>query len=133
MLGIPDRVQACLFDLDGVLTQTAKVHATAWKETFDAYLRALAERTSARFVPFDAVADYDTYVDGKPRADGIQSFLGSRGIELPVGCPGRPERRGDGIRAGQERMSLCCVRSGRTACRRMRARSGTCVPCAMPG
>ena len=87
MLGIPDRVQACLFDLDGVLTQTAKVHAAAWKEMFDAYLRALAERTSTGFVPFDAVADYDTYVDGKPRADGIQSFLGSRGIELPVGCP----------------------------------------------
>jgi beta-phosphoglucomutase family hydrolase len=69
---------ACLFDLDGVLTQTAKVHAAAWKEMFDAYLR---ERPG-EFVPFDAVRDYDEYVDGRPRSDGVRSFLTSRGIEL---------------------------------------------------
>jgi beta-phosphoglucomutase family hydrolase len=84
-LGLPDHLRACLFDLDGVLTQTAKVHAAAWKEMFDAYLRARAERTGAAFVAFDPVSDYDAYVDGKPRADGTRSFLAARGIELPEG------------------------------------------------
>jgi beta-phosphoglucomutase family hydrolase len=79
-----------LFDLDGVLTQTAKVHAAAWKEMFDDYLRHHAEHTHTAFVPFDPVADYDTYVDGKPRADGTRSFLRSRGIELPEGTPHDP-------------------------------------------
>jgi len=64
-----------VFDLDGVLTQTAKVHAAAWKEMFDEFLRRYAQKTGTQFVPFDAVADYDTYVDGKPRADGTRSFL----------------------------------------------------------
>ena len=73
----------CLFDLDGVLTQTARVHAAAWKEMFDEFLRARAEQTREPFVPFDSVVDYDEYVDGKPRYDGVQSFLASRGIELP--------------------------------------------------
>jgi beta-phosphoglucomutase family hydrolase len=81
---------ACLFDLDGVLTQTAKVHAAAWKEMFDAYLEERAKRTGERFVPFDPVADYDQYVDGKPRYDGVRSFLASRGIELPEGAPNDP-------------------------------------------
>lgn len=84
-LGLPDHVRACLFDLDGVLTQTAKVHAGAWKEMFDAYLRARSERTGKAFVAFDPVADYDAYVDGKARADGTRSFLTARGIELPEG------------------------------------------------
>ena len=83
MLGLPDGVTACLFDLDGVLTQTAKVHAAAWKQMFDAYLRERAARTGEEFVPFDAVADYDQYVDGKPRYEGVRSFLAARGIELP--------------------------------------------------
>ena len=85
MLGLPDDVTACLFDLDGVLTQTAKVHAAAWKQTFDEYLRTRAEQRGEKFVPFDKVADYDEYVDGKPRYDGVRSFLQSRGIELPEG------------------------------------------------
>ena len=85
MLGLPDGVRACLFDLDGVLTQTAKVHAAAWKEAFDGYLRQRAERTGGDFVPFDAIADYDSFVDGKPRADGTRSFLQSRQIDLPEG------------------------------------------------
>jgi beta-phosphoglucomutase-like phosphatase (HAD superfamily) len=65
-----------LFDLDGVLTQTAKLHAAAWKQMFDAFLSKRAARTGERFVPFDEVADYDEYVDGKPRYDGVRSFLG---------------------------------------------------------
>jgi len=90
MLGLPDGIRACLFDLDGVLTKTAKVHAAAWKAMFDEYLRNRAERTSAPFVPFDPIADYDEYVDGKPRYEGVASFLASRGIELPRGEPSDP-------------------------------------------
>jgi beta-phosphoglucomutase-like phosphatase (HAD superfamily) len=86
-LGLPEDIQACLFDLDGVVTKTAVVHAAAWKETFDAFLR---EREGADFRPFDAGADYDEYVDGRPRADGVRTFLASRGIELPEGKPDDP-------------------------------------------
>jgi beta-phosphoglucomutase family hydrolase len=87
VLGLADGVAACLFDLDGVLTQTAKLHAAAWKEMFDAYLRDRARRTGEAFVPFDPRDDYDSYVDGKPRYDGVRDFLRSRGIELPQGTP----------------------------------------------
>jgi beta-phosphoglucomutase family hydrolase len=90
MLGLPDRVTACLFDLDGVLTQTAKVHAAAWKTMFDEFLERRGEDHGEQFVPFDAVDDYDRYVDGKPRYDGVRSFLGSRGIDLPQGTPEDP-------------------------------------------
>ncbi len=90
VLGLPDAIRACLFDLDGVLTQTARVHAAAWKQMFDEYLRERAERTGSEFVPFDRVKDYDQYVDGKPRYDGVRSFLESRGIHLPEGSPGDP-------------------------------------------
>ncbi|GAA0485290.1 beta-phosphoglucomutase family hydrolase [Streptomyces sp. NPDC046215] len=86
-LGLPSDIRACLFDLDGVLTRTATVHAAAWKATFDDFLRA---RDGAGFRPFDAVADYDAYVDGLPRADGVRSFLLSRGIRLPEGDAGDP-------------------------------------------
>ena len=85
MLGLPDGTRACLFDLDGVLTDTASVHAAAWKQMFDDYLRLRAERDGTEFVPFDAAADYGPYVDGKPRLDGTRSFLESRGITLPEG------------------------------------------------
>ncbi|MEV7215971.1 beta-phosphoglucomutase family hydrolase [Kitasatospora cineracea] len=90
MLGLPDRIKAFLFDLDGVLTQTAKVHAAAWKDMFDDFLRAEAVRTGGPFVPFDPVGEYDRYVDGRPRLDGTRSFLASRGIELPEGTPDDP-------------------------------------------
>src|SRR5690242_15308788 len=83
MVGLPDGVRACLFDLDGVLTQTAKVHAAAWKEMFDGFLRERTAGAGGPFVPFDPVADYDEYVDGIPRYDGVRSFLASRGIDLP--------------------------------------------------
>jgi beta-phosphoglucomutase family hydrolase len=76
MLGLPDGTRACLFDLDGVLTQTAKVHAAAWKQMFDEYLAAHGQ---PEFTPHD----YDEYVDGKRRADGVRSFLESRGIHEP--------------------------------------------------
>ena len=85
MLGLPDGTRACLFDLDGVLTDTASVHAAAWKQMFDDFLRARADRTGEKFVPFDVKNDYGPYVDGKPRLDGTRSFLASRGITLPEG------------------------------------------------
>jgi beta-phosphoglucomutase-like phosphatase (HAD superfamily) len=87
VIGLPDSVRACLFDLDGVLTRTATVHARALKAMFDRYLRARVARTG-EFVPFDPLADYTRYVDGKPRRDGVRSFLAARGIELPEGEPG---------------------------------------------
>jgi beta-phosphoglucomutase family hydrolase len=90
MLGLPDGIRACLFDLDGVLTQTAKVHAAAWKEMFDAYLHERAARTGEPFVAFDPHHDYEKYVDGMPRYDGVRSFLSSRGIVLPEGKPDDP-------------------------------------------
>ncbi|MFC0601503.1 HAD family hydrolase [Streptomyces palmae] len=89
-LGLPAAITTCLFDLDGVLTQTAVVHAAAWRETFDAFLR---RRDGPGFLPFDPVHDYDEYVDGRPRADGVRTFLASRGIELPEGLPDDPPDR----------------------------------------
>lgn len=82
-LGLPPAIRACLFDLDGVLTRTAVVHAAAWKEVFDPFLRERAARAGDTFVPFDAEADYLAYVDGKRRRDGVRSFLEARGIRLP--------------------------------------------------
>ncbi|WP_030752238.1 HAD family hydrolase [Streptomyces sp. NRRL S-31] len=90
MLGLPAHIRACLFDLDGVLTRTAKVHAAAWKEMFDGYLRERANREGTAFVAFDAVRDYDEYVDGRPRADGVRTFLAARAIELPEGTADDP-------------------------------------------
>jgi beta-phosphoglucomutase family hydrolase len=87
MLGLPDTVRACLFDLDGVLTDTASVHKTAWKTMFDSYLRERADRTGEPFVEFDIADDYLTYIDGKKREDGVRSFLSARGISLPDGEP----------------------------------------------
>jgi beta-phosphoglucomutase family hydrolase len=87
VLGLPAGVTACLFDLDGVLTQTAKVHSAAWKQMFDDYLRKRARRTDEAFVPFDPIREYDQYVDGKPRYDGVRAFLASREVELPEGNP----------------------------------------------
>jgi beta-phosphoglucomutase family hydrolase len=87
LLGLPEAVHACLFDLDGVLTDTASVHTKAWKVMFDAFLQKHAEQTGEPFVPFDPVDDYLKYVDGKKREDGVRSFLASRGIQLPDGDP----------------------------------------------
>ena len=80
-LGLPPGIRACLFDLDGVLTQTAQLHVEAWKETFDTFLADRARRTGEGFVSFDSVADYELYVDGRPRYDGVREFLAARGID----------------------------------------------------
>jgi beta-phosphoglucomutase family hydrolase len=90
MFGLPDGVEACLFDMDGVVTQTATLHAAAWQQMFDEFLRGYAQRTGTAFVPFDAHREYDAYVDGKPRLEGTRSFLSSRGISLPAGTPDDP-------------------------------------------
>jgi beta-phosphoglucomutase-like phosphatase (HAD superfamily) len=90
MFGLPDGVSACLFDMDGVVTQTATLHAAALKEMCDEFLRDYAQRTGTEFVPFDPHHEYDAYVDGKPRLDGTRSFLESRGIHLPEGTPDDP-------------------------------------------
>ena len=87
VLGLPPQVTACLFDLDGVLTQTALVHNAAWKQTFDTFLKTWSAQHGQAFVPFDSGADYHRYVDGRPRADGVRTFLASRGITLPEGTP----------------------------------------------
>lgn len=89
-LGLPPSVRLCLFDLDGVLTQTAATHTAAWKSMFDAYLQERAQRTGEAFREFDPVLDYTRHVDGKPRADGTRDFLRSRGIELPEGSRDDP-------------------------------------------
>lgn len=78
---------ACLFDMDGVLTDTASVHALAWKKAFDGFLQRRSDSKGTAFVPFDATTDYHVYVDGKPRDKGVADFLASRGITLPHGEP----------------------------------------------
>ena len=90
MLGLPDKITACLFDMDGVVTRTAVVHDAAWKQMFDDFLRKRASQDGEKFVPFDPVHDYDEYVDGKPRLDGTRAFLKSRSISLPEGSPDDP-------------------------------------------
>ncbi len=86
MIGLPGNIKALLFDLDGVLTGTADLHRAAWRATFDEFLR---ERDGTGFVPFTD-RDYADYVDGRPRADGVRTFLASRGIQLPEGTPDDP-------------------------------------------
>jgi beta-phosphoglucomutase family hydrolase len=81
-LGLPASIRACLFDLDGVLTKTAQLHAEAWKQTFDAFLRERSVREPEPFVPFDPVHDYERFVDGRPRYDGVRAFLAARTIEV---------------------------------------------------
>ena len=85
-----ERFDAVLFDLDGVLTDTAKVHAASWKKMFDDFLKQRAEKMKEPFRPFDIATDYKLYVDGKLRYDGVRSFLESRGIQLPFGDPDAP-------------------------------------------
>ncbi len=85
----PKKLDAVIFDMDGVVTRTATLHAAAWKQIFDAFLKSRAGQHGA-LLPFDIEADYRTYVDGKPRYDGAASFLASRGISLPYGRPDDP-------------------------------------------
>jgi beta-phosphoglucomutase family hydrolase len=86
----PDRFDAVLFDMDGVLTSTAKIHAAAWKATFDAFLAARGGGATGPLRPFDIDGDYKLYVDGKLRYEGVRSFLASRNITLPEGTPDDP-------------------------------------------
>jgi len=89
--GIPwESLEAVLFDLDGVLTKTAGLHAACWKRMFDAYLEERARRGDARVAPFEIATDYRRYVDGRRRSDGVRAFLESRGIDLPTGAPDSP-------------------------------------------
>jgi beta-phosphoglucomutase family hydrolase len=90
VLGLPDHVTACLFDMDGVLTKTATVHNAAWTETFDEFLRRRSAQTGEPFRAFDPRSDYPKYVDGRTPADGVRTFLASRGITLPEGEPDDP-------------------------------------------
>lgn len=82
--------RAAIFDLDGVVTQTARLHARAWKEAFDTFLETHSQKTREPFRPFNVATDYPRYVDGKPRYQGVESFLASRGIALPWGDPDDP-------------------------------------------
>ncbi|MDA8044016.1 MAG: beta-phosphoglucomutase family hydrolase [Actinomycetota bacterium] len=101
-LGLPESIQGFLFDMDGVLTRTATVHAAAWKQAFD---ELLEERDGSGYVPFDSHTDYDRYVDGRARLDGTREFLASRRIRLPDGSesdqPGQPTLHGVANRKNQ--------------------------------
>jgi beta-phosphoglucomutase family hydrolase len=88
--GLPRYIDACLFDLDGVLTDTARIHRRCWAAMFDTFLRERADVNGEPFVPFNPIADYDSYIDGKLRYDGVRAFLAARGIELPEGEPNDP-------------------------------------------
>ena len=87
---IRNTYDAVLLDLDGVITDTANIHAASWKQMFDAYLQQRAADTGEPFRPFEIATDYRLYVDGKPRFDGVRDFLTSRGIHLPEGTPDDP-------------------------------------------
>jgi beta-phosphoglucomutase family hydrolase len=105
VLGLPDAIQACLFDLDGVLTDTAAVHRAAWTATFDPVLKAHGQR---RF----SEQDYDDQVDGKPRLDGVRDFLASRGLDVPEGSDDDPE--------GAETVHAIAARKNADVLRRIR-------------
>jgi beta-phosphoglucomutase family hydrolase len=113
LLGLRPNIEACLFDLDGVLTPTARVHAKAWKEMFDAFLKKRAETTGEAFRPFDEVSDYDEYVDGKPREEGVRSFLAARHITLPEGTENDPAEA-DTVHGLASRKDLLFLRLIRT-------------------
>lgn len=118
MLGLPGETRGCLFDLDGVLTKTAQLHAAAWKQLFDGYLGDRARRLGEPFVPFDPVRDYNRDVDGKPREEGVRSFLATRGIQLPAGSsddpPGAETTHGLGARKNEILIGLLRERGVRT-------------------
>ena len=90
MLGLPSSLQSCVFELDGVLANSAAMHRAAWAETFDPFLMRRSSLTSHEVIPFDPRGDYETYIDGRPRLEGVREFLGSRGISLAAGDAGDP-------------------------------------------
>jgi beta-phosphoglucomutase-like phosphatase (HAD superfamily) len=87
LLGIPASTRACLFDLDGVLTDSAVLHAHAWADVFDTFLMRIGDAAGRQFAPFDVRTDYRDFMDGRPRLEGIHLFLASRGIRVPEGAP----------------------------------------------
>ena len=130
VLGLPDAIRVCLFDLDGVLTDTASVHSAAWKQTFDELLQ---RRDGDGFRPFSQ-DDYDDYVDGKPRADGVRDFLSSATDPPAGGRARRPAGRADGQRRRQSQERIAAARrSTTTACASTRDRCATCRPRGTPG
>jgi beta-phosphoglucomutase-like phosphatase (HAD superfamily) len=131
-LGLPSGIRACMFDLDGVLTRTASVHAAAWKTMFDGFLRARAVRTGERLVPFDPSADYAEYVDGRPRQDGVRCFLAARRIALPDGRFDDPpdEETIGGLANWKNELVLALIREQGVEAHEVR--SGTSTPSARP-
>jgi HAD superfamily hydrolase (TIGR01509 family) len=123
MLGLPATVRACLFDLDGVLTDSAVLHARAWAEVFDDFLLRLSDKTGWHFIPFDRGADYRAYIDGRPRLEGVHAFLASRGIHLPEGRPDDPadgdtarglaREKSDALARGLRRTSVTALEGAR--------------------
>lgn len=123
MLGLPGGVRACLFDLDGVLTNSAVLHASAWAEVFDDFLLRLTDKTGWHFIPFDRDADYRAYVDGRSRLEGVHAFLGSRGIRVPEGRPddapdadtayGLATRKGEAVSRGLVQRGVVALEGAR--------------------
>jgi beta-phosphoglucomutase-like phosphatase (HAD superfamily) len=119
MLGLPAAIEACLFDLDGVLTDSGVLHAWAWGEIFDDFLLRLTEKTGWQFIPFDRGADYRAYIDGRPRLEGVHAFLDSRGIRLPEGrlddpaeadtAYGLAKRKGEALARGLSRRGVTAL------------------------
>jgi HAD superfamily hydrolase (TIGR01509 family) len=123
MLSLAAGTRACLFDLDGVLTDSAVLHAWAWGEVFDEFLLRLTERAGWHFIPFDRDADYHAYIDGRPRLEGIHAFLESRGIRVPEGrssdapdadtARGLARRKGDTLARGLRKRGVTTLPGGR--------------------
>ncbi|MGB7615821.1 MAG: hypothetical protein WBM06_02545 [Pseudolabrys sp.] len=108
---------AAIFDLDGVLTDTASVHATAWKAVFDTFLQRWARERGLAFQPFEIADDYLDYVDGRPRNDGIRSFLAARGINLPEGSEHDPDDANTVHALGERKTGFFCKRCKRQSIR----------------
>jgi HAD superfamily hydrolase (TIGR01509 family) len=138
MLGLAPATRACLFDLDGVLTDSAVVHALAWAEVFDPLLLRLADKTGWPFIPFDGRQDYRTWLDGKPRLEGIHAFLAGRGIRLPEGRPEDPasadtaqglaKRKGEVLERMMQRRGISALSGAR---RYLEAAAHAGLPCAV--
>jgi beta-phosphoglucomutase-like phosphatase (HAD superfamily) len=122
MLGLPTTVRACVFDLEGVLTDSGALHAWAWAVVFDEFLQRFSERNSWHFIPFDSDGDYHAYIEGRPRLEGIHAFLDSRGIRLPEGRPddgeaetayGLARRKSDALAGGLRQRGVTAVAGAR--------------------
>jgi HAD superfamily hydrolase (TIGR01509 family) len=123
MLGLPEGTSACLFDLDGVLTDSAVLHAIAWGEVFDAFLLRMSEKTGWHFIPFGRISDYRDYIDGRSRLEGIHAFLASRGIRLPEGrsddpadadtAHGLARRKGEAVQRGLSQRGVTALAGAR--------------------